>query len=200
MSEYVEVPGVVGEEAPSLELFYAHKLGRGITYLAVGRNQHLEGQLIAKSSQPHIMANTPNDHLGRFADADQLENWFAGGRTVHWLLGKNADLAGVIWYGEKPMKIDIPNPPHHTFAIRLYQGYEGTGLARPSMRLSLGKYVANLAVNSGFSGLWLETETTNAAALHNYERFGYEEVARDSHQVTMVLSPEQIATIFASGD
>lgn len=170
-----------------------------ITNLAVGRDAGLEAQLIAKSRQENILKFTPKDASKRFGDAPMLEQWLAKGREIHWLLGADRDLAGIIWYGksEFPLSdVTLPEAPEETFAIRIYDGYAGHGLARPFMKLSLKTHVT-LKKQRGepVTGIWLQTDIDNPAAAAAYVKFGYQEVARDEKRVTMVLSSEQIQAI-----
>jgi GNAT superfamily N-acetyltransferase len=191
-----------GGRKQNLRLVYAHDLGRNVQYLAFGRNRNLERQLVDKSLQPHILESTPKDASSRFKDADHLEAWFQKGREVHWLLGPSADLAGIIWYGREPLPSSstLYKPPQHTFAIRLYEGYTGQGLARPFMEKSLRHYAGDMALrNEAFRGIWLQTDIANEAALRTYQHVGYQEIGRDTLRVTMVLSPEQIRRVCDPG-
>lgn len=169
-----------------------------ITYLAIGDDHELEQQLIAKSRQPNILKFTPNDAKKRFGDQTMLDAWRAKGREIHWLLGKNNDLAGIIWYGKSqfPLDIALPEIPEETFAIRIYDGYAGHGLARSALRLSLEAHVhSKQSRGEAVSGIWGQTDIDNPAALAVYVKFGYQEVDRDSKRVTLVLSSEQIKSL-----
>ena len=169
-----------------------------VEYLAVGRDKNLEAQLITKSQQPAILKYTPNDPGQRFGSLEQLEQWLTKGRELHWLIGPDHDLAGIIWYGPSafPLDIELPEMPQETFAIRIYEGYAGHGLARPFMRLSLQTAV-QLKQERGepVLGIWLQTDIDNLAGLAAYTKFGYQEVARDHKRVTMVLSSADIIAI-----
>jgi hypothetical protein len=156
-----------------------------ITGIATGSDRGLDQQLIEKSRQANILKYTPNDAAKRFGSQSMLDNWRAAGREIHWLLGANNDLAGIIWYGKKPLplKVKLPETPAETFAIRLYDGYTGHKLAVPFMRQSLAIHVQNQeAKGEPANALWLETGT----------RFGYREVHRDEKRVTMVLDTDKI--------
>lgn len=172
-----------------------------IRQIAVGRDAELEQQLYEKSRQDHILHHTPKDAAKRFGSEAQFVQWLSKGRTLHWLLGEDRDLAGVIWYGKEPMP-EVALPPHlheapdETFAIRLYEGYAGRGLAREAMGHSLAVR-ATQAVEHGddSGGIWLQTNVDNPAALATYSGFGYEEIHRDEQRVTMVLPPDTIRNI-----
>lgn len=167
-----------------------------ISKVATGSDPGLIDQLIEKSRQPNILKYTPKDAAKRFGDRKMFDAWKAGGREVYWLLGKDDDLAGIIWYGKKdfPFDIDLPEKPTETFAIRIYDGYSGHGLAVPAMRQTLRIHMdAALARGEQPAGIWLETDTDNPAALKVYNRFGYHEVSRDDKRVTMILPSSEIA-------
>jgi RimJ/RimL family protein N-acetyltransferase len=167
-----------------------------ITGIATGKDAGLQQQLFKKSREPNILKYTPKDASKRFGSNEMFNAWLAGGREVYWLLGPNDDLAGIIWYGKKapPATISGPVQPSETFAIRLYDGYSGHGLAVPAMKQTLRMHAeAAQARGEALTGIWLETDTDNPAALKVYTRFGYEEVGRTPERVTMVLPPAKIA-------
>lgn len=164
-------------------------------YLAVGSDTDLEDQLIEKSRQPNILKYTPKDAKERFGDRDMLERWLAKGRVIHWLLGPDNDLAGIIWYGKSkfPLDVQLPETPDETFAIRIYDGYNGHGLAKPFMRLSLQTAARQKqARGEPVTGIWLQTDIDNPAAVAAYTKFGYKEIARNEKRTTMILSSKQI--------
>lgn len=166
-----------------------------IACIKVGRNAALEQQLIIKSSQVNIRKFTPRDHDERFKSPESINEWFAKGRQLHWLVSRSGDLAGVIWYGQS-LLADDQTGPNYTFAIRLYDGYAGKGLAGKFMRLSLkifADYVRETSVE--FKGIWLKTDVTNAAAIAAYTKFGYAEIDRDEKRVTMKMDAAQIFEI-----
>lgn len=169
-----------------------------IQYLTYGDSDKLQKQLIAKSQQPAILKYTPKDATSRFKDKSSLNNWLKKGREIFWLIGQNDDLAGIVWYGKSkyPLGTSQPGEPDETFAIRIYEGYSGHGLAVPFMKLSL-KTLMELRQNTGFetNGLWLQTDIDNPAAVAVYTKFGYQEVARDDKRITMVLTKDKIREI-----
>lgn len=152
-------------------------------------------QLIAKSQEPQILVATPADAAKRFTDERAFVQWYGQGRLVHLLVNNKGDLAGIMWYGCRVCPLTMDNPPTVTFAIRLYEGYTGRGLARPFMLKSLMRLVASGHLDKDYNGLWLATSLSNEAGLHNYSKFGYKEIARGSEKVIMVLSPQQIDAI-----
>ncbi len=172
-----------------------------VAAIAIGQDPTLEAQLIQKSLQPDILKFTPNDSKQRFGSMTMLQNWRAKGREVHWLLGAGNDLAGIIWYGRSPfpLEIDMPEVPEETFAIRIYEGYAGHGLAVPFMLQSL-RLLVQTRQQQGLpiSGLWLQTDIANIAANKVYTRAGYREVSRDDKRVTMVIDRQQMLAAAAA--
>lgn len=169
-----------------------------VRYLATGWDKDIERQLVEKSRQDNILLHTPKDASQRFADQDAIKKWLSKGREVHWLLGENDDLAGIIWYGpaEPPHDVDTDGLVPETFAIRIYDGYVGKGLARPFMLQSLRVLVEDRQT-AGLPApfIWLETDIDNIPAVTSYTKFGYEEVARDDKRITMVLTPAKIQSV-----
>lgn len=169
-----------------------------VEFLAYGNDENLENQLITKSLQPNILKFTPKDSSGRFSDLDSYRKWQAKGRILHWLIGPNSDLAGIIWYGESefPIDLELEDTPTYTFAIRIYDGYAGKGLAKPFMAQSLQILAKQLEEKSQqIPTIWLQTDTDNPAAISAYTKFGYEEICRDEKRVTMVLYSSKIAQL-----
>jgi RimJ/RimL family protein N-acetyltransferase len=185
------------EQGRNVNVFPANQaLQPFILTIATGHDEQLEEQLFKKSREPNILQYTPKDAARRFGSKEMFEAWKAGGRELYWLLGNDNDLAGVIWYGKKPapLRVDGAEQPSETFAIRLYDGYSGHGLAVPAMRQTLHIHVkASQARGEPIAGIWLETDTGNPAALKVYSRFGYHEVHRTDDRVTMVLPASEIA-------
>ncbi len=161
-----------------------------VCYLAVGSDDTLQQQLVVKSQQPHILASTPNDAAKRFGNQAMLDQWLTKGRLVHWLVGPDNDLAGIMWYGREhfPIDIDLPEIPEETFAIRLYEGYIGHHLSLPFMKLSFKTYIQDKqARGETVVGIWLQTDVENEAAYKAYAKFGFREVHRDDHRITMAM-------------
>lgn len=169
-----------------------------IKYIAVGLDEGLKRQLIEKSKQPHIADSTPSDLRERFGDSVMLSKWLEKGRIVHCMIGSDNDLAGIIWYGKAnpPLNVEMNSMPEKTFAIRIYDGYVGKGLAKPFMRQSLQILVkSELEKGKNIDGIWLKTKTTNEAGKAVYSKFGYEEIQSDDKFIVMVLTPQKINQI-----
>ena len=167
-------------------------------YIAIGSDSNLENQLVQKSQQENIAKFTPNDFAKRFGSIEMLKKWQSKGRKLFWLLGPGQDLAGIIWYGEDelPFELDGDEKPNETFAIRIYEGYNGKGLSNPFMTQSLKVYVdEKLKQNEKLPIIWLQTDTDNIPALKSYTKFGFKEVRRDEKRVTMVLPIENLKSI-----
>jgi len=173
-----------------------------IDHMSLVGSPELEAQLVEKSKQPAILHFTPRDASRRYTDLATLRAYLpTKGRIIHWLVGKNGDLAGIICYrnGTPSLATDLPEMPTITFTIRLYEGYAGHGLARPFMRLSLRAWAKEQQTRGEIiSGIWLKTTLENAAAIAVYTKFGYQEVARDDDSVTMVLSATAISELLSA--
>jgi ribosomal protein S18 acetylase RimI-like enzyme len=150
----------------------------------VGRNPDFEDQIIKKSTEPHILEHTPKDAEVRFANKQVINAWFEKKPETHWLVSTSGDIAGIIWYRQQTIP-DTARQAGETFAIRLYTGYQGKGLARPFMEQSLQIHVNG---NDRVLPIWLQTDTDNTPALTAYEKFGYEKINEKDGRITMILS------------
>lgn len=172
-----------------------------VRYIATGINDSLRRQLIAKSKEDHVLANTPADAAERFGNEAMLDKWLEKGRIIHWLIGPGDDLAGIIWYGKSTPPSDLPIDKgiDTTFAIRIYNGYFGKGLAKPFMKQSL-RLLKDYEESKGkkLLGLWLKTTITNEAAIAVYTKFGYEEIHRNETTTYMVLPADKLTSIINS--
>jgi hypothetical protein len=186
-------------DTDSLEYFdVTEDMKSVVQCIAVGDSERLMDELIIKSTQPHILEFTPKDASERFVNREAYHNWHNNGHQVHWLLNKEYDLAGIIWYRNKqiPIKIQSPTNPVETFAIRLYEGYVGHHLSVPFMKESL-KIEVELKRRDGLKteAIWLETKVENIAAVKSYLKLGYEEVYRDETKVVMIMSSDKVNEI-----
>ena len=175
-------------------------LKQSCLYIAVGSDINLENQLIQKSLQENILKFTPKDSKQRFRNLEMLRKWQEKGRVIHWLIGSGNDLAGIIWYGESelPLELQLKEIPDETFAIRIYDGYTGKGLSGPFMAQSLRIYVED-KLKSGKKPpiIWLQTDTDNIPAIKAYTKLGYKQVHEDEKRVTMVLYSDKLNSIIS---
>lgn len=138
-------------------------------------------QIISKSRQQHIMKfEGHEDTEGRFKDRQSYQVWAAKKRIIYLLMGKNGDLAGVIWFGERTNP-NIDPKYTITFGIRLYEGYLGKGLSKPLMNAS-HEDVKNVLSDEY---IWLDYDEKNLIAGKAYRSFGYEELGRAEGRVIM---------------
>lgn len=166
-----------------------------ISAIFSGRSVSLEAQLISKSLEDNIRKYTPRDSEERFTNPEAIETWFDKGRYLHWLVSSDDELAGIIWYGEAALS-NRDEGPNYTFAIRLYDGFAGKGLAGTFMKQSIAIFVKKIREDQLiFNGIWLKTDVTNAAAIAAYTKFGYKEITRDDKRVTMSMTAEDIYTL-----
>jgi GNAT superfamily N-acetyltransferase len=160
-----------------------------ISNIATGRDADLERQLIQKSHQPHILEHTPNDAAKRFTSAEALTEWLQNDRRIYWLVGPKHDLAGIVWFGPKefPLDMQLPVKPTDTFAIRLYEGYTGKGLANPFLAQAF-ELEAEWAKGRGELPpiVWGETDADNPAALSTYLKNGFQRIHQQGKRITLV--------------
>jgi ribosomal protein S18 acetylase RimI-like enzyme len=121
--------------------------------------------------QPSIKEYCPNDSGRRFTDQEATENWLSKGRAAFLLLKKEANhelsLSGYGWAGlEKSTHVMSGET---TFALRVGEADQGKGLATPYCRLIL----AGAAAIYEAKNMWLETWSSDSAAVHIYHKLGF---------------------------
>lgn len=129
--------------------------------------------LIAMAQEPAIREYCPNDALVRFRDRAAIEEWLRKHRAVFLLLKQTPDglqLAGYGWSGTETTE-RVPDG-QTTFALRVGELGQGQGLSTPFAQLILNatQYLY------GSRNLWLETWASNAAAVHVYQKLGFQQV------------------------
>jgi hypothetical protein len=128
-------------------------------------------QIIEKSKQERIQRTVPKDTTVRFKDIDTYKVWASTGKLFFALTDYSGDVGGLIWFSKHQHSL-VPEADT-TFAIRIYDGYEGRGLAKPFMSVAHFLLPKLMAVSPH---VWLETDTNNAPALLLYQSFGYRHV------------------------
>lgn len=138
-------------------------------------------QIIEKSKQERLLRTVPKDSTSRFKDLDTYKIWSSTGILFFALTDYSGDVGGLIWFAKKPNPA-VPQADT-TFAIRMYDGYEGRGLAKPFM--SVAHFMLPRLMDAG-PDVWLETDTANDPARGLYKSFGYEEIGiTDAGRVLM---------------
>ena len=135
-------------------------------------------QLVELSQQSHILQYTPNDHGRRFASEQSAHDWYHAHERAVYTLGEHA-IDGIIWFGES--RSDIADGDY-TFAIRMYEGAQGKGLARGFMQGAHQDFREQLDYDGA---IWLETDIDNVAARALYAKAGYQEVRTVDERVVM---------------
>ena len=148
-----------------------------------GWSDDFEQQLVELSMQSHILKDTPHDASRRFSSTEMARQWYKDHeRTVYTLAHCAIDesapqINGLIWFG-KSQRDDLD--AEYTFAIRMYQGAQGKGLAKPFMK------AAHEDFRNNYTGaIWLETSTDNLAARALYRKVNYSETNIDGTRITM---------------
>ncbi len=150
-----------------------------------GWSDELAQALPELSLQKHInTAETGGDAARRFCDRETAHQWHDNSpyRAVY-TLGDTA-IRGIIWYGEARRDEADSNL---TFAIRLYEGAQGKGAARPFM----GAAQQSLEQDENRQErVWLETGVNNIAAQSLYRKFGYQQISEENGRILMTYDPK----------
>lgn len=134
-----------------------------------GWNDLLARRLVEQSRQAEILKWTPRDAAERFVTVPAADQWYrnANKMPITYSLGLTAiRLPGFAWFSIQKNK-ETPGA-NVTFGIRIYEGYNGRGLARP-----FAEAVHNDMDHQYGAGVWLETDMNNTAAYKLYEHLGY---------------------------
>ncbi|MDO8335831.1 MAG: hypothetical protein Q7T74_03575 [Candidatus Saccharibacteria bacterium] len=154
----------LGQFEPQLEGFRIC-VGPGVDW---NGSATFRDQIIENSRQPHIFDFAPDDAARRFKDVESLALWAEEGKVVFCLSDASMSLAGLAWFGKRTNE-HAPGLDT-TFAIRMYEGFVGRGLAAPFMRMVHDNVGTYLNVSSG---TWIETAATNTRSMELFQDFGY---------------------------
>jgi|GEM_PF-130739 uncharacterized cofD-like protein len=139
-----------------------------------GLSAALRQQLQDKSTQTHIRLWTPRDADERFVSEEAIRQREAGGDVFYPLITPSSgisELAGIVWVKHKNLT------PHSrfdtTFAIRLYERYEGRGLATGFLQSCLRDYSY---LHPSSQHFWLEVQAGNQRAKELYTKLGFHSV------------------------
>jgi len=139
-----------------------------------GLTSQYTDQIMTMSHEAAIREYCPKDATERFKNLENAEQWLNKGRAVFLLLKRGNDglrLAGYSWTGPGTNS-HIPEG-QTTFALRVGEIGQGQGLATPFSWL----VIAVSASKYELKDFWLETWSSNGAAVHIYHKLGFETVA-----------------------
>lgn len=143
-----------------------------------------ENEIIQKSQEEHIILATPRDAHERFVSHDSFLKWWTKGRVIY-RLHDGGETAGMIWFSLPVDRNGLYIPA--TFAIRLYEGAVGQGLAIPFMYSAHDHFLAEY----GPQQIWLGVKRSNVPAIHTYKKFGYEMLAEHTEDMTMLYDGDK---------
>lgn len=146
-----------------------------------GWSEELAEQLVVHSREPEMIRWVPRDASQRFRDVDSAHEWYRTRRRVVYALARRAMLDGIAWFSEEQKE---GYDADHTFAIRMYEGSRGRGLAGRFMEVAHRNFERQ---GRSEHGIWLETDERNTAALHLYESHCYVMAGKSkAGRITMV--------------
>lgn len=186
-----------------------------------GYTPDMVDQLIRKSRQTEIVKRCHKDSEVRFVSRETFAGWVVkgkGGREVYPLLNADdGDLAGTIWLGAEGFpterykhvpvgKLAVASAMSDTYAIRLYEGYDSDGVAKPFTRMALEDHARRRLVGDQgarplFTGVHLETDSDNLRARATYEHLmgqnnGFEVIGEAGKRIAMAMTAQRIAEAF----
>lgn len=159
-------------------------------------DEHVEQLLEYVASGDEVIAKFTSDPV-RFRSREAFEVWYAKERFPYTLVDtRTGQLVGMMWWGRKKMPegayFDSEFKSENygiTMSIRLYQQARGKGLALPFIQKTFNDFRrTKVYLSCQNSGLWLETEATNVAAISVYKKFGFTEVSApdEGNEIVMV--------------
>lgn len=151
------------EIIPIIDAYEAERSQAEGMLVVRGLNRALREQLVLKSTEPEIIRWTPRDASERFTSTESVELREAD--TEYYALIDNEDLAGIVWFSPRARE-----DSNYTFAIRLYRGYAGRGLATGLLHSAVEDFAR---IHPQERSIWLSVDKDNAAARHLYEKSGF---------------------------
>lgn len=145
-------------------------------------------QLIEYSHTDSDIKKFTSDSI-RFKDLSSFKIWLTQGRIIYTLSDINHNLLGIIWFGQKDPPINIT--ANFTFAIRIYSSARGLGLSQQFMKTAFADLLKDQK-KSLITGFWLETSIDNFAAIHTYEKFGFQKINLIDDRQIMLLKNASI--------
>lgn len=156
-------------------------------------------QLIGYSNDDEVVGAYSSDPR-RFKDREAFDKWLSKGRSIYALNDKDGSLLGIVWFGkaafpDNKLRKEFENIDKDyysiTFALRMYEGARGKGLAK---KLTASAFTAYLRSDdykqAGGQGIWLETSQENTAAVKTYETLFTQVSDPDEHgRIVMILDP-----------
>lgn len=111
----------------------------------------------------------------RFGSWEAFCLWKSKGRSIYVFETPDGSLGGLIWFGEEMIPVDIEANSElmkykTTFAIRVYPGLRGKGLAKEMMAIAFRDFLASAGL---IEGIWLEVSSDNEVAIRLYQQFGF---------------------------
>lgn len=143
-------------------------------YIQIGLHRSDAPHLQQLSTQPSIRHFCPRDCTDRFKDLSTTSEWLSKGRLVFVLKNTvNGEIAGLAWAG--PGHTGHIKDSKITISLRIYEAYQGQGLATPFLKITINYVMQNYPEQL----LWLECWQSNTSAVHIYQKLGFATVSSE---------------------
>jgi ribosomal protein S18 acetylase RimI-like enzyme len=176
-----------------------HHMNLGNVFVKKGLTESLIAQLISFATTDPALQSTSDPK--RFKDRDAFNEWLQKKREVYVLTNESDELLGIIWFGAKelPEKAEIQNVYRQshgiTFSIRIFAKARGQHLAKPFSQAVFAHYRNSSSyIDLNNNGIWLETDSDNAPALHLYKQLGFEQIGinKENNRLLMTQTTQKI--------
>jgi len=115
-------------------------------------------------------------------------------RFYYSLVGKNQELAGIIWFTKKP----IPKKRYSikfntqkygiTLALRIYGEFRGKGLSYSFLKEAIKRYKKTKSYKETKANIfWVNTNFDNFAAISTYIKCGFEKVSKKDSKAKIIM-------------
>lgn len=130
-----------------------------------GWDETLASQLVAHARDEDMLGSVPLDAKGRFRSIEKADQWHMSKPNVVYSLSRAAELAGVIWFMENRFA-----GAERTFAMRIYQPFQGRGLGMAFARATHMDHELG-----GYDGdTWLEVAREDNIARNLFTKLNYQ--------------------------
>lgn len=159
-----------------------------------GITQENTKTLIGYSRTDNVIQKFTSDSK-RFASISTFNQWKKEEKPgIYTLVNEKNELEGLIWFGFKKIpeasfirKFDVSRYGI-TFAIRIYAGYRGKGLAFDFMKSSYKMFVKTRKYKlSKNNKIWLRTSFDNKAAISISKKFGFIKVSDKDEEGKIIM-------------
>ena len=149
-------------------------------------------KLIYYSSNDDLVLKFTHDNK-RYKDLKSF-NKEKNNRFYYSLVGKNNELAGIIWFSKKPIPknkfiVEFNTRDYGiTFALRVYGKFRGKGLSYPFLQEAIRRYKKTKSFKENKANkFWVSTSFDNFAAISTYIKCGFVKASKKDSKAKIIM-------------